>query len=562
MILSQFIRDNFDEITELRGSGIPWAKVEERARSLGLNPNVKSVRTLYYRETARRRSPQQVKAFSRINDNYEKIKQLRCQGCNWATVYGMLSEDSGTPLTLTMLVREFKAIDKARSSIQSGSGPLQDSASQPTAIPQTDPTPILQTEPHGATNVTPLESHTPAHKLDVSPELSDPVSPPKTPQKPRRASNRRSGASESSPDSWGSPPPRLRRQPKLPHPENTEDATPSPVTEVSANPVLLSGQDTEDLTQYAEKKAFEEQLDKILAAPKRRDPTIAIILAEEKARRDRAAEEKARREAEAEARKYHKPYHEPVFDPSISGEEYQATMSSILAERDALLPSLHAAQGDEKAALQYKVDEIYGKLHDVEADFFTRFCHRQATRSALCILSTAALSCGVFTICEEAPPDSPDKVPIRLQGYDRPDRLHGQSTPDPLFIIENYTPDDLARIAEAYETDRKEFPEFVHTGATPLRRLIEALAVRNVYIWRYQDWVEYNSYIKLEGQDFPSPTLTQSRIPYLRATSHGRSPVAEFGPVLTGDEPDREKLERWQRVDLVESRGMWLGYAI
>ena len=207
MILSQFIRDNFDEITELRGSGIPWAEVEERARSLGLNPNVKSVRTLYYRETARRRSPQQVKAFSWINDNYKKIKQLRCQGCNWATVYGMLSEDSGTPPTLTMLVREFKAIDKARSSIQSGSGPLQDSPSQPTAIPQTDPTPILQTEPLGATNVTPLESHTPAHRLDVSPEPSDPVSPTKTTRKTRKSSNQLSGTSESIPASWGSPPP-------------------------------------------------------------------------------------------------------------------------------------------------------------------------------------------------------------------------------------------------------------------------------------------------------------------------------------------------------------------
>lgn len=45
---------------------------------------------------------------------------------------------------------------------------------------------------------------------------------------------------------------------------------------------------------------------------------------------------------------------------------------------------------------------------------------------------------------------------IKLLGYDRPSRIEGLSDiPDPLYVIESFSDEDLAQLSKAYEADRK-----------------------------------------------------------------------------------------------------------
>ncbi len=561
MTLSQIVRDRFDEITYWTSEGVPWPEISERIAKPDLSFKANSVYVAYRKELARRQSPKRATALKWSHANYESIRELVDLGYDWTAIPILLpletqDGEAVTP-TLSMLVREFNAIDSARASRMPTRGipDLHGAASQPT-----DP----QTGPPVSPAVTTVESHIPAQTTEPRSEPSDAVHTDEAPPAPLKAPDQATAPSEPTPPEQWPPRPRVRRTDGRTALRPAEEPTPDPVLDQPDPPERLPDPDL-IVPPWSDPEPASPKPGQ--ARPERKSLGIQPQLEAEKARRTLEAQKKA----EKEAARYHKPYHEPSCDPYVSAEEYRNKMSLILARRDALLPSLHAAQGDQKDVLQYQIDEIYGELKDVEGDFFTRFSHRQAQRSTLCILSSAALSCGVFKVVDGSDPNAAPTAaaqPIKLQGYDRPDqeiastRLGPDPMPDPLYIIEDLAEDELARIAEAYATDQSEFPEFNHASATHPRRLAEAVVVRGAYEYRYSGWVDYDAYIKLKGADYPSPTLTQTQTPYLHQTSLDDIPIVELAPKLIGKEPDRKKLEYSQRVDLVNSRGMWFGHAV
>ena len=86
-------------------------------------------------------------------------------------------------------------------------------------------------------------------------------------------------------------------------------------------------------------------------------------------------------------------------------------------------------------------------------------------------------------------------------------------------------------------------------------RLAEAVCLREEYLFR-MGWREYDTLVRLDGDDFPLPTLSGAN------KWHIRSRVIELWPKLTGDEPvqpsefERKRLTYRPDPELTE-RGEW-----
>ncbi len=120
MTLSQIVRDRFDEITHWTSEGVSWPEISERIAKPDLSFKANSVYVAYRKELARRQSPKRATALKWSHANYESIRKLVGLGYDWAAISILLpletqDGEAVTP-TLSMLVREFNAIDSARAS--------------------------------------------------------------------------------------------------------------------------------------------------------------------------------------------------------------------------------------------------------------------------------------------------------------------------------------------------------------------------------------------------------------------------------------------------------------
>lgn len=83
----------------------------------------------------------------------------------------------------------------------------------------------------------------------------------------------------------------------------------------------------------------------------------------------------------------------------------------------------------------------------------------------------------------------------------------------------------MRKIEEAYANDGIEFDKRVQVV-----RLAEAVYLRGEYLFRL-GWHEYDTLVRLDGDDFPSPTLCDANKWQIRDRS------IDLWPKLTGNEP-------------------------
>ena len=214
-----------------------------------------------------------------------------------------------------------------------------------------------------------------------------------------------------------------------------------------------------------------------------------------------------------------------------SGEIYRSSLSLPEGERDA------AKQRHVEASREY--DQL-------NVDYLYRFSDFRAKYSKLHLLAAKALECGAFEVVGTDLENA-----IMLQGYDRPEAIDGlDEMPEPLFIRENLSAEELAKIEEGYKTDGLE-----RGKRSPVVRLTEALCLRGEYLFR-GGWREYDTMVRLEGDDFPSPALCNANRLQIR------SRAIELWPKLTGEEPvqpseyERKRLTYRPDPEL-EKRGEW-----
>ena len=235
----------------------------------------------------------------------------------------------------------------------------------------------------------------------------------------------------------------------------------------------------------------------------------------------------------------------PVADPYQSGPELRARVYAAREKRNALRREEEAAPPERKAELRALGDVADREGDQLETEFLYRFSDWKATKSKLCLLSSAALACGAYVVCEEETVGS-----ITLRGYDRPEKIDGLDVvPDPLVIREDLTNAERDRIAAAHADDGPD-----HTS-TPVLLLAEAVLVRGEYLIR-GGWHEYDTLVRLSGADLPANALTGASTLGIRTRS------IDLWPRLTGAEP--VKLSEWEikqegrRPDPeLERRGEW-----
>ena len=158
-------------------------------------------------------------------------------------------------------------------------------------------------------------------------------------------------------------------------------------------------------------------------------------------------QEKPRRPA------YVKP--KPQDDPYVSGPELIKQYDEAQTQANELYFQMQKVTGAEKEELSDRREAIGSQADQLKVNFDHRFSHAKATRSKLAVLSAVALACGAYQVVDQ----KSDRT-IELRGYDRPDHIDGvQDIPDPLFIQENLTPEDQAKIAQAYLQDKETFPD-------------------------------------------------------------------------------------------------------
>lgn len=214
-----------------------------------------------------------------------------------------------------------------------------------------------------------------------------------------------------------------------------------------------------------------------------------------------------------------------------SGEIYRSSLGLPEEERDA------AKQRHVEASREY--DQL-------NVDYLYRFSDFRAKYSKLHLLSTKALECGAFEVV-----DAQAENAIKLQGYDRPDAIEGlEEVSEPLFIRENLTDEEQKKIEEAYVTDELDLSQ-----RSPVIRLAEAVCMRGEYLFRL-GWHEYDTLVRLEGKDFPSPTLFNANKWQIRGQA------IELWPKLTGNEPVQPsefERKRWtyKPDPELEERGEW-----
>lgn len=132
--LSRLIRDKSNDIATWRSEGLSWPEIEERIKTMGVNPGTNSVRNLYHRELARSRNPKQAAATRWAHENYSVIKNLLDQNYGWIDISILLPlrQSPTTSPTLNTLIAAFRAVDAIHATARASS--LMDQPAQ--SIPQ------------------------------------------------------------------------------------------------------------------------------------------------------------------------------------------------------------------------------------------------------------------------------------------------------------------------------------------------------------------------------------------------------------------------------------------
>lgn len=236
----------------------------------------------------------------------------------------------------------------------------------------------------------------------------------------------------------------------------------------------------------------------------------------------------------------------PKHNPFESAHELRERVDAANLKSAEIYRSSLSFPEEERDAAKQRHVEASREYDQLNVDYLYSFSDFRAKYSKLHLLAAKALQCGAFEVVD---PESENA--IMLQGYDRPDAIEGlHEVPEPLFIRENLSAEELAKIEEAYKADGLELSK-----RSPLVRLAEALCMRGEYLFR-GGWREYDTMVRLEGDDFPSPTLCNANKWQIR------SRAIELWPKLTGDEPvqpseyERKRLTYRPDPEL-EKRGEW-----
>ena len=479
MKLSHFIRSHFDEITEWRSVGTQWSEIDKRIRSLELVTCGNSLRTLYYRELARRTSSTRMENLDWVNVNYQTIKDLRNQGYDWAAIFVQIPRSVNAPLstpTLNMLIAEFNAIDKARSNNQSGHEIRSEQASQSIPTSQAEPLPVA--------SPTTNETH-------VAPQVAEPASVPL------------STVSDTKP---------------------LHDHSPASNRATEANQATQSMESKEEIRRQRQKARFQKASSFYLEQSARTraiaaippTPQYPIYVPSEDPYTNK--EELIEKISAAQAR-----HTSLVNQYNAANKELEANPMrdiSDWSEIDTLI--------SKRNELAREADDAMYELDSRRADFFKRYGNARATQSNLSILSSAAIACGAYLVVDQESPGV-----ICLYGFDRPPELAGiDELPDPLYLKSNLTNEELARIRAAYEQDAHDFPEFDNTELTKARLLTEALIVRGQCVDDERDpRIDQLKMVALTGSDCPSPALARTEYSVTKPPSIVLYPLSEQAEV-------------------------------
>ncbi len=236
----------------------------------------------------------------------------------------------------------------------------------------------------------------------------------------------------------------------------------------------------------------------------------------------------------------------PRHNPFESAHELRERVHAANLKSAEIYRSSLSLREEERNAAKQRHVEASREYDQLNVDYLCRFSDFRAKYSKLHLLVAKALECGAFEVV-----DAESENAIMLQGYDRPDAIEGLGeVPEPLFIRENLTAEELGKIEEAYKPDGLELGK-----RSPVVRLTEALCLRGEYLFR-GGWREYDTMVRLEGDDFPSPTICNANKWQIR------SRAIELWPKLTGNEPvqpseyERKRLTYRPDPEL-EKRGEW-----
>ena len=236
----------------------------------------------------------------------------------------------------------------------------------------------------------------------------------------------------------------------------------------------------------------------------------------------------------------------PRHNPFESGPELRERVNAANLKSGEIYRSGLGLPEEERGAAKQRHVEASREYDQLNVDYLYRFSDFKAKHSKLHLLSTKALQCGAFEVV-----DAQAENAIKLQGYDRPDSIEGlEEVPEPLFIRENLTDEEQKKIEEAYVTDELDLSQ-----RSPVIRLAEAVCMRGEYLFRL-GWHEYDTLVRLEGKDFPSPTLCNANKWQIRGQA------IELWPKLTGNEPVQPsefERKRWtyKPDPELEERGQW-----
>ncbi len=517
--LAQIVRDRYAEILEWRQQRISWDAVHGFVMEGEAQPwSVASLQKTFGRESARRMTEKRLKVLLWIEERHDEIQYFRDRGYDWPTVIGLASRGSMLPAGLSLILTEISLLSPVWN---------------PKGLPETAQNRTEETSPAAS----PLLSE---HDVDTDSVPSRPLT-----LREARARDRAIQAETNADVSFSSLP-----QPPSPdtlNPDRGHDHGAHTQKRDAPVPLFPTGPAAPDPPSAPKSRAMRK-----------------LHTKQQEQDREKAAEDTERAAREAERLAYI-----PNNYPYISGAQYQVELESVRQHLWAL-PSPDADTPPDLAKQQQSdIEAARDRRNRLREDFFTRHCHPKAKRSVLAILSTAALSSGAFRVADENETVSLlgyDRSAIKLLGYDRPERIEDVTEiPDPLFIIENLAPDDLSRLERAYSTDNAECPVFDHSAATDRRRLAEAAALRGAYTSRDHGWCAYDDFVKLSGDDFPSPSLlsdtdqvvrTVDR--YLDSLDKGHAPLVRLAPKLIGNEPDWDRLKPWDRDKVKDSSGGWL----
>ena len=467
--LSRLIRDKANDIATWRSESLSWPEIQERIKAMGVNPGTNSVRNLYHRELARSRNPKQVAATRWAHENYSVIKGLLDQSYGWIDISILLplEQSPAASPTLNTLIAAFRTVDAIHATARASALMDQHAESLPVSPEPAPPPPEPISRPSDASTVAPVNAH--PRCGSSGPELAT------IPARPRT----------------------LREQAQSSDGKNSDKIK-----------IADRGQSTSD-TQGSYAPVRQDATPPADGPQPRRPRSRALSKMLERQQEDNkalAVEKSEKGRLKAQELDY-----QPNDDPYVKGEDLRSEIHRVSQEVVALVREASRSTPDERKTIQTRIDALNLELSHLNSDFRTRHCHSKANRAVLATLSAAALASGAFRIAAES--ETTDVLgckrhAIRLLGYDRPCQIEGVADiPDPLFVIESFTPEDLSRLEQAYDADRTEVPAFDHSAATPRQRLAEAALVRGAYVWRIDGWCAYDDYINLEGDDHPSPSL-------------------------------------------------------